>query len=69
MAYLFTEILIISWHTDIKEALWKKTRAIKLKIQEKYIIFTSLLIFSPEFNQERELSNSSVLFSHTWIKT
>ena len=24
MAYLFTEILIISWHIDIKEALWEK---------------------------------------------
>ena len=24
MAYLFTEILMISWHSDIEEALWKK---------------------------------------------
>ena len=24
MAYLFTEILMINWHSDIEEALWKK---------------------------------------------
>ena len=27
------------------------------------------MIFPPEFNLERELCNSSVLSSHTWIKT
>ena len=30
---------------------------------------TSLLMFSPEFNLERELWNTSVLSSHNWIKT
>ena len=30
---------------------------------------TSLLMFSPEFSLERELFNTSVLSSHTWIKT
>ena len=30
---------------------------------------TSLLMFSPEFSLERELLNTSVLSSHTWIKT
>ena len=50
---------------DIKEALWKKTRVIKLKIQEKHMTLTSLLMFSSEFNLERELYNTSVLPSHT----
>ena len=30
---------------------------------------TGLLMFSPEFNVERELCNTSVLSSHFWIKT
>ena len=30
---------------------------------------SSLLMFSPEFNLERELCNTSVLSSHTSIKT
>ena len=30
----------------------KKTRAIKLKIQEKHMISTYILMFSPEFNLE-----------------
>ena len=30
---------------------------------------TSLLMFSPEFNLEREFWNTSVLSSHNWIKT
>ena len=30
---------------------------------------TSLLMFSPEFNLERELCNSTVSSSHTLIKT
>ena len=69
MVFLFTEILIISWHTEIeKRFCGKKTnRAVKLKIHEKHS--SSLLIFPPEFNLERELCNSSVLSSHTWIKT
>ena len=43
----------------------KKTKAIKVKIQENF----SLLMFSTEFNLERELCNTSVLSSHTWIKS
>ena len=43
----------------------KKTRAIKLKILEKHMTSTSLLMFSPEFNVARELCNASVLSSHT----
>ena len=31
MAYLFTETLVISWHTDIKKALWKKKQGNKIK--------------------------------------
>ena len=34
----------------------KKTRAKKLKIQEKHTTSTSLLMFSPEFNLELESS-------------
>ena len=34
----------------IKEVFWKKKRAIELKIQEKHITLTSLLMFSSEFN-------------------
>ena len=50
-----------------KRTLWKKkeTRAIKLKIQEKHMTLTSLLMFSPELNLERELCNTSVLSPHT----
>ena len=47
----------------------RKTRAIKLKIQEKHMTLTSLLMFSPEFNLEGELCNTSVLSSHPLIKT
>ena len=47
----------------------KKNRAVKLKIQEKHMTSTSLLMFSPEFNLKRELCNTSVLSSHTCIKT
>ena len=65
MTYLFTEILMIGWHSDIEEALWKKTRAKKLKIQRKYMTSTSLLMFSPEFSLEKELCNTSFLSSHT----
>ena len=65
LAYLFTKMLIISWHTDVKEALRKKIRAIKLEIQDKHMTLTSLLMFSVE----RKLSNNSVLSSHSWIKT
>ena len=54
-------MLIISWHTDVKEALRKKIRAIKLEIQEKHMTLTSLLMFSVE----RKLSNNSVLSSHS----
>ena len=43
----------------------KKTRAIKLKIQEKHMTSTSLLMFSPEFSLERELYDTSVLSSHS----
>ena len=53
MAFLFTEVLVIF-----------KTRAIKLKIQERQMTSTSLLI-SPGFDLERELYNTSVLSSHT----
>ena len=48
-----------------KRPFVKKPRAIKLKIQEKHMTSTSLLMFSPEFNLERELCNASVLSSHT----
>ena len=43
----------------------KKTRAIKLKIQENHMTSTILLMFSPEFNLERELCNTFVLSSYT----
>ena len=43
----------------------KKTGAIKLKIQAKYMTSTSLLMFSPEFSLEREVYDTSVLSSHT----
>ena len=62
MACLFTEILFIK-----RGFFEKKTRARKLKIQGKHMTLTSLLIFSPGFNQERELCNTSVVSSHTWI--
>ena len=42
----------------------EETRAIKLKIQEKHMTLTSLLMFSPELNLERELCNTSVLSPH-----
>ena len=64
MAYLFTEILMITWHSDIEEALWKN-QGKKLKIQRKYMTSTSLLMFSPEFSLEKELCNTSFLSSHT----
>ena len=48
-----------------KRGFLKKTRAIKLKIQEKHMTSTSLLTFSPEFNLQRELCNTSVLSSNT----
>ena len=41
-----------------------KNKEIKLKIQEKYMTLTSLLIFSAEFNVERELYNTSGLSGH-----
>ena len=47
----------------------KKSKAKRSKIQEKHMTSTSLLMFSPEFNLERELWNTSVLSSHNWIKT
>ena len=43
----------------------KKTRTIKLKIQEKHMILTCSLMFSPEFNLEWELCKTCVL---SWIK-
>ena len=46
-----------------------KNREIKLKIQAKHMTLTSLLIFSAEFNVERELYNTSGLSGHPWIKT
>ena len=46
-----------------------KNKEIKLKIQEKYMTLTSLLIFSAEFNVERELYTTSGLSCHPWIKT
>ena len=53
MAYLLTEILIISWHTDnCKRGFVKKSQ------------FTSLLIFSPEFNLETELQHLCLIFSN-----
>ena len=60
MAYLFTEILIISWHTEISKRLCGN-QGNKIKIQEKHMTFTSLLMFSPEFKLERELCKTSVL--------
>ena len=48
-----------------KRDLVKKKRAIKSKIQEEHMTLTSLLMFSPELNPERELCNTSVLSSHT----
>ena len=46
-----------------------KNKEIKLKIQEKYMTLTSLLIFSAEFIVERELYTTSGLSCHPWIKT
>ena len=48
-----------------KKGFVKKTRAIKLKIQEKQMTSTSLLMFLIEFSLERELRNTPVLSSHT----
>ena len=48
-----------------KRPFVKKPRAIKLKIQEKHMTLTSLLMFSPEFSLEGKLCNTSVLSSHT----
>ena len=47
----------------------KKTRAIKLNVLEEHMTLTSLLMFSPEFNMERRLCNTSVLSSHTRTET
>ena len=41
----------------------QKARAVKLKIQEKHMTLSSILMFSPEFKLERELCNTSVLSS------
>ena len=43
-------------HRDIKEALWKKKKngKMKFKIQEKHLTLPSILMFSPEFNLEKE---------------
>ena len=50
-----------------KRPFVKKTQS--NKIQEKHMTSTSLLMFSPEFSLKGELCNTSVLSSHTWIKT
>ena len=47
----------------------RKTREIKLKIQEKHMTLSSLLMFLPEFNLDRELCKTSVLSSNPLIKT
>ena len=46
--------------SDVREPGEQITRAIKLKIQEKHMTLTSLLMFSPEFNLKREFYNISV---------
>ena len=58
MAYLLTEILIISWHKEnCRRGFVKKSQ------------FTSLLILSPEFNLETELCNICLIFSNlNWKK-
>ena len=52
-----------------KRGFVKKTSVMKLKSKEKSMTLSSLLMFSSEFHLERELCNTSVLSSHTWIKT
>ena len=47
-----------------KRSFVGKNKEIKLKIQEKYMTLTSLLIFSAEFNVERELYTTSGLSCH-----
>ena len=47
-----------------KRSLLKNPRAIKLKIQEKHMTSTSLLMFSPEFSLEGELCNTCFIFSN-----
>ena len=66
MVYLFTDIFIISsgkqrYKRGFVKKKKQKNRAIKLKIQEKHMTLTSSLMFSPEFNLERELCITSVL--------
>ena len=66
MVYLFTDIFIISsgkqrYKRGFVKKKKPKNRAIKLKIQEKHMTLTSSLMFSPEFNLERELCITSVL--------
>ena len=41
----------------MKKKKKQKNRAIKLKIQERHMTLTSLLMFSPEFNLKREFYN------------
>ena len=48
-----------------KKGFVKKTRAIKLRIQEEHMTSTSSLMFSPEFSMLRDLCNTSVLSSYT----
>ena len=52
-----------------KRGFMRKTRKIKLKIQEKHMTLSSLLMFLPEFNLERKLCKTSVLSFHPLIKT
>ena len=66
MVYLFTDIFIISsgkqrYKRGFVKKKKQKNRAIKLKIQEKHMTLTSSLMFSPEFDLERELCITFVL--------
>ena len=53
MAYLFTEMFIIGWHTQrYKRGFVIKTRAIKLQFLEKHVKGNSLL--TPAYSRKRQ---------------
>ena len=65
MAYLFTEILIISWHTEILKRLCKKDQGNKIKDSgEAYDINLFTDVFTWIQSGKRILRHSCFIFSH-----
>ena len=64
MLYLFTEIIIISWHWDIKEALWKNQSSKIKDSGEAYGInlFTDVLTWIQ--SGKRTLQHIFFIFLH-----